>query len=99
MATYDNLSPYYLTTVNGGYLDVMTWREIPAEADDILYTIHKSYENRPDLLAHDLYGDVKLWWVFSMRNPSKIKDPIFDMVSGTSIYLPKLSSIKITLGI
>jgi hypothetical protein len=99
MARYNNLSPYYSTNQASGYLDVIEWRSIPAEADDILFTITKSYEHRPDLLAYDLYGDVGLWWVFSMRNPSRIKDPVFDMSAGVAIYIPKLSSIKTSLGI
>jgi hypothetical protein len=99
MAIYNKLSPYYTTDQSKGYLDVTSYRDIPAEADDILFTVTKSYENRPDLLAYDLYSDVGLWWVFAVRNPSKIKDPVFDLVAGVKIFLPKLSSMKRTLGI
>lgn len=99
MATYGKLSPYYITESSKGYLDTMTWRSIPAEADDVSFTVTKSYEHRPDLLAFDLYKDVDLWWVFAVRNPSIIKDPVFDLTAGTKIYLPKLSSMKKTLGI
>lgn len=99
MATYSKSSPYYLTDQSAGYLDVMSWRTIPAETDDILFTVTNSYQNRPDLLAYDLYGDVGLWWVFAQRNPSVIQDPVFDLQAGIKIYLPKLSSMKKTLGI
>jgi hypothetical protein len=99
MASYTKLSPYYTTNSNQGYLDVMNWRQIPKESDDILFTVTSSYENRPDLLAYDLYSDVGFWWVFAARNPSIIKDPVFDLVAGTKIYLPKLSSMRKTLGI
>lgn len=99
MATYSKLSPYFITDSSKGYLDTMTWRSIPAEDDDVSFTVTKSYEHRPDLLAHDLYKDVGLWWVFAVRNPSIIKDPVFDLTAGTKIYLPKLSSMKKTLGI
>jgi hypothetical protein len=77
----------------------MTFRDIPAETDDILFEVTSTYENRPDLLAYDLYSDVNLWWVFAVRNKSIIKDPTFDLVAGVKIYLPKLSSIKKSLGI
>jgi hypothetical protein len=40
-----------------------------------------------------------LWWVFSVRNPDTIKDPILDMLPGVKIYLPKISVIKKALGI
>jgi len=99
MATYNKLSPYANTAQTNGYLDVIAWRSVGAESDDISFTVTSSYEHRPDLLAFDLYGDVGLWWVFSVRNPSIIKDPVFDMVPGIQIYIPKMSSMKKTLGI
>jgi hypothetical protein len=99
MSEYTKLSPYYITNNDKGYLDVMTWRDIPSENDDVIFTITSSYQNRPDLLAYDLYQDARLWWVFAARNPGIIKDPIFDMIAGTKIHLPKLSSMKQSLGI
>jgi hypothetical protein len=99
MANYSPLSPYYTTSQSFGYLDIINFRPIPAATDDILFTIVKTYENRPDLLAYDLYQTVQLWWVFAMRNPSVIQDPVFDMKAGVQIFLPKLSAIKTTLGI
>jgi hypothetical protein len=97
-ASYSKSSPYYITDQTSGYLDVITWRDIPVENDDILFTVTNSYQYRPDLLAYDLYGDVGLWWVFAQRNPNVIQDPIFDLQAGIKIYLPKLSSMKQTLG-
>ena len=99
MATYQKTSPYYTTGDSNGYLDIMSFRDIPAETDDILYEVTKNYEYRPDLLAYDLYGDVNLWWVFAVRNKSVIKDPTYDLTSGTKIYLPKLTTIKLALGL
>ena len=57
------------------------------------------YENRPDLLAYDLYGDVNLWWVFAVRNKDVIKDPVYDMVAGVTIRLPQMTTLKQSLGI
>jgi hypothetical protein len=99
MAFYNNHSPYYTTDQSIGYMDVINFRDIPVQVDDILFQLSKNYEYRPDLLAFDLYGTSELWWVFSVRNKSIIKDPIYDMVSGTKIYLPKLSTLRATLGI
>jgi hypothetical protein len=96
---YSKTSPYFLTNDNGQYLDVLTFRDIPAAADDVFFTITQQYTHRPDLLAYDLYGDVNLWWVFAVRNKSVIKDPVYDMVAGQKIYLPKTASINTTLGI
>ena len=99
MPAYSKTSPYFTTSLVKGYLDVATFRNFPAQADDTKYTIQKEFENRPDLLAYKLYNDSSLWWVFSVRNPSILKDPIFDMQAGVSIYLPKLSVLRSALGI
>jgi hypothetical protein len=98
-ATYSKTSPYYSTSLENGYLDVINFRDIPAETDDILFEVTSTYENRPDLLAYDLYGDVNLWWVFAIRNKRIIKDPTFDLVAGIKIYLPKITTINTALGL
>lgn len=99
MAVYSKSSPYADTRQTNLYLDNLKIRPVPAENDDFLYTIENQYTNRPDLLAYDLYGDPKLWWVFIQRNMEVIKDPIFDFVPGTQIYIPKESNLKKFLGI
>jgi hypothetical protein len=99
MANYSLSSPYYATPQTAGYLDVMTFRDIPVQSDDVLFVLTKNYEYRPELLANDLYGDVNLWWIFAVRNKSVIQDPIFDMTAGTAIYLPRLTTLKSVLGI
>lgn len=99
MSIYGKSSPYSKTEIVNGYLDVLNFRDIPAERDDVLFVITNTYENRPDLLAYDLYKDEKLWWVFAIRNKTKIKDPVFDMKAGTRIYLPKITTLKKVLGI
>jgi hypothetical protein len=96
---YSKTSPYYDTILNGTFLELLTLRDLPLQADDILFTVTQQYSNRPDLLAYDLYNDVNLWWVFAVRNKDIIKDPVFDMIPGQRIYLPKLSTINAVLGI
>lgn len=97
-ANYPKLSPYYSTPYNGSYLDVLSLREVPSEVDDVQYTVTSQYEYRPDLLAHALYSDVDLWWVFAVRNKDIIKDPIYDLYAGQTIYLPKLTTLRKSLG-
>lgn len=99
MAKYRQTSPYYNTVQNNLYLELLSIRPIPAEADDFLYTIENQYKYRPDLLSYDLYGTPKLWWVFVQRNMSIIKDPIFDFAPGTKIYIPKKSNLERLLGV
>jgi hypothetical protein len=96
---YNKTSPYFNTEIVNGYLDVMALRDLPVEIDDNQFEIPKTYENRPDLLAYDLYSDSSLWWVFAIRNKRILKDPIFDFSAGKIIYLPKMSTLKRFLGI
>ena len=99
MTKYNNTSPYFTTPQNNLSLDFFTPRTITAEADDISYTIDKIYAYRPDLLAYDLYGSPRLWWVFAQRNPDVIEDPIYDFAPGKIIQIPKLSNLKTDLGL
>ena len=98
-AQYINSSPWYTTPISGTYLDLLNIRSVSADVDDYLYTIEAQYAYRPDLLANDLYGDPRLWWVFTQRNLDILQDPVLDFVPGTQIYLCKLSSLKIALGL
>ena len=100
MAKYLATSPYSKTkTVNGQYLDRLSIRPIPAQNDDVSYTIESQYTHRPDLLAYDLCGDHKLWWVFAQRNMDIIKDPIYDIEPGVIIKLPKGKNLRRFLGL
>ena len=93
-------SPYAQTNFQpNGNLDILSIRPVPAYTDDYLYTIEPQYTHRPDLLAHDMYGDNRLWWVFAQRNMDVIKDPVFDMVAGVEIFLPKGPSLRNVLGV
>ena len=99
MAVYKRTSPYFETSQNRLYLNLLTIRPVPAETDDFLYTIENQYENRPDLLAFDLYGKPALWWVFVQRNMEIIKDPIYDFKPGVQIYIPKKTNLEKFLGV
>lgn len=99
MANYGSASPWSTTPQNSLYLELLNIRPVPAEDDDYRYVIENQYKHRPDLLAYDLYGDSKLWWVFVQRNMQIIKDPVYDFVPGTVIYLPKKSNLEKFLGV
>lgn len=101
---YPATSPYYLTNIvkdkKLNYLDILDYRNIPKLTSDVLYTVPGVYQYRPDLLAYDMYGDAKLWWVFAARNPNTLgKDPYFDLVAGIKIYIPKQDTLSKILGI
>ena len=98
MANYVATSPYYQTGYSQFFLDVMVNRPISKETDDLEFIINQTYQYRPDLLAFDLYQDSNLWWVFYQRNPNTLTAPPLDFKPGVKIFLPKLNTLKETLG-
>jgi hypothetical protein len=99
IGNYGSFSPYALTPMSaGGYLDIMVKRPVLAEDDDYLYEIEPQYAYRPDLLAFDLYENAKIWWIFALRNPNVLNDPVFNFLPGTKIFLPKASKLRVYIG-
>lgn len=76
------------------FLDMNSLPSIPQSANDEEYVIGSGYDERPDLLAHQLYESSRLWWVFALRNPDVIVDPIRDFRAGTRIFLPGADTIR-----
>lgn len=94
--TYDKRSPYSNTSQTNkyiDYLDIWTPRQVPTSSNDLLINLDSKYKFRPDLLSYDLYGTPQLWWIFSIRNPDILKDPIYDMKPGITIYAPDANVI------
>ena len=75
------------------YLDVWNGIVIASNASDILINLDAKYKYRPDLLSNDQYGTPQLWWVFMLRNPDIIKDPVWDFITGINIYVPLKTSL------
>ena len=99
MASYGDKSPYGVTNKkNDQYLDILTIRQVPASDDDVVYTVQPQFTHRPDLLAYSVYGTPKLWWVFAQRNMDVLKDPVYDLVAGLEIRLPRQDKLQQFLG-
>lgn len=98
-AIYSTSSPYSRTGTWGKFLDVLDYRSIPEAVTDAIYEIDTIYDLRPDLLAHDLYGDSNLWWVFAVRNPNTLTDPLFSFRSGVIIRVPTKETVRSALGV
>lgn len=99
MATYSPTSPYTNTQMWGKFLDVWPGKTISAAVTDAVYQIDQIYNLRPDLLANDLYQDSGLWWVFAVRNPDVLTDPLMSFTTGTIIYVPSKQTIQQNLGV
>ena len=97
--SYAKTSPYANTDIYGFFLDVANIPRIPIDPTDVQYQIDAIYKGRPDLLAFDLYGDSGLWWVFSIRNPNTLQDPVYDFLAGATIYIPKKETLTTAPGL
>ena len=76
-------------TINNQYLDILNIDNIDIDNTTTeTITLAAQYDEKPDLLAHDLYGNAKLWWVFPLFNQDMLVDPIMDFKSGMKIIVP-----------
>ena len=100
--TYKQSSPYKNTNQKNdvvSYLDFMNFRSIPADDTDIAMIVDSKFNERPDLLSYDLYGTPDLWWVFVVRNPDQLVDPIYGLTTSLEIYVPTKERIFNILGL
>lgn len=97
-ATYNKSSPYHGTQSKSFYLDVWAGKKIPADVTDAVYQIDPAYNLRPDLLAYDMYKNSQLWWVFAVRNPDILLDPLLNFSAGTIIYVPTMATVQRAIG-
>lgn len=98
-AAYSKSSPYYGTGTWGPFLDTWRGKTIAPSVTDARYQIDSIYNLRPDLLAFDLYQDAGLWWVFAIRNPDVLVDPLLSFTTGKIIYVPAKDTLQTSLGI
>ena len=91
MLKYRNSSNYANTVVNRKFLELYNPTiTIDSLSDRIIsFTLQAKYDRRPDLLAQDMYGNSRLWWVFAHYNRDKLRDPIMDFKAGIEIEAPK----------
>ena len=75
--------------VDNNYLDIYTSDIDTRNFVTKQITVEAKYEERPDVLANDLYSNPKLWWVFALFNQDKLVDPILDLKSGMELRVPE----------
>lgn len=95
---YTNASNYYTTDQTSWYLEFWEYRDLDEDDTDYYIVLDGKYEYRPDLLAYDLYGDVKFWWIFSIMNKNLLIDPIYDLTQGKLLRIPTKTRLNNTLG-
>lgn len=94
---YNKNSVYFDTQQISKYVDYLDYWNgyfVNPTTDDTLVVLDSKYNKRPDLLSFNTYNTPQLWWVFMLRNPDVIKDPINDFVTGINIYIPSTDSVR-----
>lgn len=89
---------YRAEKINDIFLGLNNLPTIQKSLKDEVYVIGHGYDERPDLLAHAIYGKTSVWWVFALRNPDVIRDPIRDFKAGTEIIVPAEESVQKLIG-
>ena len=76
---------YSATPVTDFYLDIA---KFPTAADLLknktpeIIVVDPKFQNRPDLLSYELYGNSSYWWVIALINRNQLRDPIRDLKTG-----------------
>jgi hypothetical protein len=96
MTKYETSSLYQDTEISDRFLGYYVHTKIEAREDDHYVEVDHRWTHRPDLLAHDLYGDAKYWYVIPMRNG--FEDPYFDLTYGRTIIIPNKEYIENIFG-
>ena len=68
------------------FYKTIKYPEIPISINDLYVSTVKG--DRLDLLAHQYYKDVDLWWVISTANPDVIRRDSFSLGEGLEIRIP-----------
>ena len=93
-AQYKPSSRYNETPIKDFYLDLWVTEKIAESVDDRVIELTAKYDERPDLLAYELYGTPRFWWVFARRNMNILIDPIKDFKSGILIHAPSKETVE-----
>ncbi len=85
---------YKKTNVQNNILQYANLPVLELSADDEYWTIEPKYHQRPDKLAHELYGSESLYYVFLLANIDLMDDPVFDFIEGMEIRVPSVNNVR-----
>ena len=69
---------------------------LPADSDTE-FEITSQYHEQPWKLAKELYGNERLFYIFSLLNSDILVDPVYDFSTGTVIQIPSLDRVQVWL--
>ena len=89
---YKRNSHLRATPVANGYADIYIPPLVPDFSRTDSFVIIQKYVRRPDLLAYDLYGDAKFWWLFPIYNKNSIENP-----GGRTTFISSVSTYPLCI--
>lgn len=94
-SSLDNKYSRYIQggTTAAGTIGLGWWeRKIFAkDPSDQVYYVENRLEHRIDLIAHEFFGDSRLWWVIAQYND--LLDPHSEIVAGRMLVIPTKSRL------
>lgn len=79
-------SMYGFTPIISRFMVYYVHRSVPPHELDQVIRLDQRYENRPDLLANDIYGNPDMFWIIAIRNG--LEDPIYGFKTGELYTIP-----------
>lgn len=73
------------------YIETPNKFKIRETNDDRFFLVDKGYENRLDLISHEVYGTSMLWW--AIANMNNIENPL-EVKAGLVLRIPTVRSIN-----
>lgn len=89
MSRYTSGGTIYKINERDSFWERTSIPETPYDSEIVLDT---RYDNAPDLLAYDLYGDSSLEWVILQFNC--IQDVATEFVAGKTIRIPNMDTVR-----
>lgn len=96
MGRYNTFRPIKNQNPNTGTLGSLYYKPVfypevaPSEND--IYVITE-FGDRLDLLAHQFYNDVNLYWVISIANPDVVNFGSITVAEGSQLRIPSRESV------
>ncbi len=86
-------SPWSEVRLEGRFTGPYIHKSVPMATDDFTHIVTERQHQAPDLLAYDLYGDWRLWWLIPVLN--ELEDPTFDLQAGMTIRCPSVTRARL----
>lgn len=73
------------------FFDIFKVPKIVETKPATTFRVTSRYLNRPDLIAHQVYNDVTMFWPIAIRN--NILNPLTDMQIGQVLRIPNIEDV------